>query len=111
VQNHQNEPNGFTHIVNCVVELKLPGSLRNRGVKLQRSTGLNLERTTLVSSYQEVQKIEHSRNPDSTVCILRHCFTYLFFAVRLYDTNTGQCFVPANPREYHTGPINMVSND
>ncbi|KAK2551246.1 Cleavage stimulation factor subunit 1 [Acropora cervicornis] len=28
--------------------------------------------------------------------------------VRLYDTNTGQCFVSANPREYHTGPINMV---
>ncbi|XP_015752307.1 PREDICTED: cleavage stimulation factor subunit 1-like [Acropora digitifera] len=28
--------------------------------------------------------------------------------IRLYDTNTGQCFVSANPREYHTGPINMV---
>ena len=30
-------------------------------------------------------------------------------AVRLYDTITGQCFVASNPREYHTGPINMVS--
>ncbi|XP_067051915.1 cleavage stimulation factor subunit 1-like isoform X3 [Acropora muricata] len=28
--------------------------------------------------------------------------------IRLYDTNTGQCFVSANPREYHTGPINMI---
>ncbi|XP_068700333.1 cleavage stimulation factor subunit 1-like isoform X2 [Montipora capricornis] len=28
--------------------------------------------------------------------------------IRLYDTITGQCFVASNPREYHTGPINMV---
>ena len=40
-----------------------------------------------------------------------YLFVCLFFTVRLYDTNTGQCFVPANPREYHTGPINMASTD
>ncbi|KAK3740944.1 hypothetical protein QZH41_017794, partial [Actinostola sp. cb2023] len=28
--------------------------------------------------------------------------------IRLYDINTFQCFVPANPREYHTGPVTMV---
>ena len=39
------------------------------------------------------------------------CLFIYFFTVRLYDTNTGQCFVSANPREYHTGPINMVSSE
>ena len=44
-------------------------------------------------------------------CMTVVLFVCLFFAVRLYDTNTGQCFVSANPREYHTGPINMVCSE
>ncbi|EDO32178.1 predicted protein [Nematostella vectensis] len=28
--------------------------------------------------------------------------------IRLYDVNTFQCFVPSNPREYHTEPVTMV---
>ena len=63
-----------------------------------------------------VKKVVLSNSQDFTVfsflslCCFICSFIY-FFAVRLYDTSTGQCFVPANPREYHTGPINMVSTD
>ncbi|XP_020916924.1 cleavage stimulation factor subunit 1 [Exaiptasia diaphana] len=28
--------------------------------------------------------------------------------IRLYDINTFQCFVSANPREFHTAPVTMV---
>ena len=32
-----------------------------------------------------------------------------WYAVRLYDARTFQCFVPANAREYHEGPVTSVS--
>ena len=67
-------------------------------------------------SYREVQK-SRAFEKSGFHCVYflpLFCFICLFiyfFAVRLYDTSTGQCFVPANPREYHTGSINMVSTD
>ena len=33
-----------------------------------------------------------------------------FFAVRLYEVNTLQCYVASNIKEYHTGPVTKVSN-
>ena len=37
--------------------------------------------------------------------LIVHCV----FSVRLYDCNTFQCFVSANPADQHKGPLTAVS--
>ena len=51
-----------------------------------------------------------SANSRSKKFHINFFFLFNVFVVRLYDTSTGQCFVASNPREYHTGPVNMVSS-
>ena len=49
----------------------------------------------------------------STLCLCREqslkSFYIFAIVVRLYDINTFQCFVSANAKDQHSGPITAVS--